>query len=199
MPEALQTTSTAAGIVLQTADLILRPWEDRDRAPMAAIQGDPLVRRYFPRVMTYQQVSDDIDLALEKARVNGFHTQAAELRHTGELVGLIGLGRIPDFIREAIPSRPQVEIGWVLSPRFWGRGLAPQGAAAWLDYAWSIGLAEVVATTAAVNVASRRVMEKIGMQYDRADDYQRPTFDGPHPARAHVVYRLDNPAMGAMA
>lgn len=187
----------SVGIVIETTDLILRPWEDRDRAPMAAIQGDHMVRRYFPRVMTPQQVDDDIDLAQIKARENGFHVQAAEHKETGELAGLIGLAVIPDFIREAIPSRPRVEIGWVLASRFWGMGLAPQGALAWLDFAWSIGIPEVVATTAAINHQSRRVMHKIGMWHDPSDNYQRPTFEGPHPSRAHVVYRIANPNDGA--
>lgn len=199
MPGAIQTADTKGGVVLETTEMILRPWEDKDRAPMAAIQGDSLVRRYFPRVMTAQQVSDDIDQALLKARENGFHSQAAELKATGELVGLIGLGVIPEFIRDAIPSRPQVEIGWVLSPRFWGRSLAAQGAAVWLDFAWSIGLEEVVATTADINLPSRRVMEKIGMRYDPMDDYARPTFDEPHPAQAHVVYRISKPILGVQS
>jgi RimJ/RimL family protein N-acetyltransferase len=45
-----------------------------------------------------------------------------------------------------------------------------QRAAAWLDFALSIGLAEVVAKTAAINMPSRRVMDKIGMHYDPSDD-----------------------------
>lgn len=193
----LQAGAAAASIHLETADLVLRPWEDRDRVPLADIQGDPQVRRYFPRTMTPAEVDADIDNGRVLARRNGFHTQAAELKSTGELVGLIGLGVVPDFIRDAIPSHPRVEIGWVLAPRFWGRGLAPQGAAAWLDYAWSIGLDEVVATTAAVNQPSQRVMQKLGMRYEPLDDYERPTFTGPHPARPHVVYRLSNPRTGA--
>jgi RimJ/RimL family protein N-acetyltransferase len=183
----------SAAIRLETASLILRPWEERDREPLADIQCDPLVRRFFPRAMTRQEAFADFDLSIEKARVNGFHTQAAELKSTGELVGLIGLGSIPDFIAEAIPSRPKVEIGWVLAPRFWGRGLAPEGAAAWLDHAWSIGIDEVVATTARINQPSQRVMQKLGMTYDPADDYERPTVPEGHPIRPHLIYRMRNP------
>lgn len=180
-------------IRLETPRLLLRPWEDRDRPAMAAIQGDPEVRRYFLRPLQREEVDNDIDNALERAMVNGFHTQAAELKATGELVGLIGINFIPEFIREAIPSHPLVEIGWVLAPRFWGQGLATEGATAWLDYAWSIGLDEVVATTALINGPSRRVMEKLGMQRDPSDDYERPTLPPGHPARPHMVYRLGNP------
>lgn len=174
--------------------LILRPWEDRDRAPMAAIMGDPTVRRFFPRTMTPEEASADIDAAIEKARVNGFHMQAAELKSDGSLVGLIGIGMVPDVTREAIPGHPQVEIGWVFAERFWGQGLAPEGAAAWLDYAWSIHLPEVVAFTAAINLPSQRVMQKIGMVRDPAGDFMHPRIAEGHPLRQHVLYRVANPA-----
>jgi RimJ/RimL family protein N-acetyltransferase len=178
---------------LMTERLILRPWEDRDRAGLAAIQGDERVRRFFRNIPTAEQTYADIDLAIELARTNGFHFQAAEVRATGELIGLIGLGMVPDATRAAIPSHPEVEIGWVLGHRFWGRGLAPEGAQAWLDYAWSLGLPEVVAFTARINLPSQRVMEKIGMAYDPAEDYEHPSVREDSPLRPHVVYRIRNP------
>ncbi|WP_163271686.1 GNAT family N-acetyltransferase [Chelativorans alearense] len=180
---------------LTTERLILRPWEDRDRAAMAAIHGDTHVRRFFPKVLTPEETNTDIDLAIERARVNGFHFQAAELKDSGEFIGLIGLGYVPDIIRAAIPSHPRVEIGWVIGKAFWGRGLAPEGAQAWLNYAWSIGLPEVVAFTARVNAPSQRVMQKIGMVYDPTDDYRHPRIAEGHPLRPHVVYRKRNPAL----
>jgi RimJ/RimL family protein N-acetyltransferase len=188
------TDATNAGeICLETDRLILRPWEDRDRQGMAAIHGNPEVRRFFPRILSPEEVDADIDNSLQKSVSDGFHIQAAELKGTGELIGLIGINLIPEVIRQAIPSRPAVEIGWVLADRFWGRGLAPEGAAAWLDYAWSIGLHEVIATTALQNVPSQRVMEKLGMRRDPADDYERPTVPEGNPLRPHVVYRIGNP------
>lgn len=187
-----------AGVRLETANLVLRPWEDRDRAPMAAIQGDPHVRRFFPRVMTPEEVDADIDNAQAKWREGGFHTQAAELRSTGELIGLIGINHIPEAIRAAIPGRPPVEIGWVLASRFWGRGYAREGAAAWLAYAWSIGVDEVVATTSALNLPSRRVMEKLGMRRDPAGNYERPTVPEGNPLRPHLLYRIANPSLGGL-
>jgi len=178
---------------LETERLILRPWEERDRAPMAGIHGDPHVRRFFPKVLTPEETTADIDLAIERARTNGFHFQAAELKETGELIGLIGLGFVPDATKEAIPSHPNVEIGWVIGSKFWGKGLAPEAARAWLAHAWSLGLPEVVAFTARLNLPSQRVMQKIGMVYDPADDYFHPKIPEGHPLRPHVLYRARNP------
>lgn len=178
---------------LESRRLILRPWEERDRGPFAAMMGDPVVRRYFPQTLTPQEADDYIDRMIEAARENGFHMQAAELKADGSLVGLVGIGRIPGPTGDAIPGHPDVEIGWVLAQRFWGQGLAPEGAQAWLEHAWSIGLPEIVAFTAAINTPSQRVMEKIGMARDTAGDFLHPRIPEGHPLRRHVLYRIVNP------
>ncbi len=180
---------------LETERLVLRPWEERDRESLIALQGDPRVRRYFPAVPGREQVSRDFDAALEKARQNGFHFGSARLRQNDDFVGLLGIGVIPDDVRDAIPDSPRVEIGWVLAERFWGQGLAPEGALAWLDHAWSVGLDEIVAFTAERNRPSQRVMEKIGMVRDRSADFPHPRIAEGHPLRPHVLYRIANPAL----
>jgi RimJ/RimL family protein N-acetyltransferase len=179
---------------LETERLVLRPWEERDRGPLIALQTDPTVRRFFPDVPEPADVSADFDAALEKAKANGFHFGSARLRGDDRFVGLMGIGLVPDATREAIASHPRVEIGWVFNTAFWGQGLAPEGARAWLAYAWSVGLPEVVAFTAAVNAPSRRVMEKIGMRREPGDDFMSPRIAKGHPLRPHVVYRIVNPA-----
>ena len=85
------------------------------------VHGDPQVRRFFPRTLTAAEVFADLDAAKEKSRLHGFHVQAAELKGTGDLIGLIGLSVIPEKTRAAIPSHPRVEIGWVLAAAFWNR------------------------------------------------------------------------------
>lgn len=178
---------------LETERLILRPWEERDRAPMSAIMADRIVRRFYPSVLTPEETGAQIDHHIEMTHRHGLGVAAAELKSGGELAGLIGLAVLPDAMRDAIPRRPQVEIGWVLDRRFWGRGLAPEGARACLDHAWSIGLPEVVAFTAAVNAPSQRVMEKIGMTRDMAGDFDHPKVAEGHALRRHVLYRIVNP------
>jgi len=179
---------------LQTDRLILRPWQDRDRAPLAAILGDAHVRRFYPSPATPAEVNAQIDAAIERVGTHGFHFAAAELRETGELAGLIGLGVIPDYLRPTLAGQPRVEIGWQFAERFWGRGLAPEGARAWLGYAWdTLNLPEVAAFTAAINLPSQRVMEKIGMRRDPAEDFEHPRLAPGHPLRRHVLYRIANP------
>ncbi|MER8931277.1 GNAT family N-acetyltransferase [Mesorhizobium sp. M0859] len=178
---------------LTTERLILRAWEDKDRTPMARIYGDAHVRHFSPKVLTAKETNVEIDLAIERARTNGFHFQAAELKGSGETVGMIGLEVLSETVQAAIPGHPRVQIGWMLAKEHWGKGLAPEGARAWLDYAWSIGLPEVVACTAKENAPSQRVMQKLGMVYD--GDFENPEFREGHWLRPRVVYRKRNPKL----
>lgn len=180
---------------IETDRLILRSWEDRDRAPLAAVLGDPEVRRFYPTTLTPEQTSAQLDYSMEKATVAGFHFGAAELKSNGQFVGLIGLGYIPDETRAAIRGQPAIEIGWQFDRAFWGQGLAPEGARGWLDYGFeTLGLPEVVAFTYEGNLPSQRVMEKIGMARDHEADFDHPRLEPGHRLRRHVVYRIANPA-----
>jgi ribosomal-protein-alanine N-acetyltransferase len=57
-----------------------------------------------------------------------------------------------------------------------------------------LGLDEIVALTTSANARSRRVMERLGMTHDPADDFEHPVLPEGHPIRRHVLYRLRNPA-----
>lgn len=181
---------------IETDRLILRSWQSGDHVPLAAVLGDPEVRRFYPTIATREQTKAQLDFSLEKQAAVGFHFGAAELRSTGQFVGLIGLGYIPDETRAAIRGEPAVEIGWQFDKAFWGQGLAPEGARAWLDYGFAtLKLPEIVAFTFAGNLPSQRVMAKLGMVRDLTADFEHPRLAPGHPLRPHVVYRIADPAV----
>jgi RimJ/RimL family protein N-acetyltransferase len=181
-------------MIVETDRLIMRPWRDDDRPALAAICGDAEVRRFYPKVLTAEETSAQIDGVIAATARNGFHFAAAELKSTGKLIGFIGLGVIPDRLRDVIPGRPRVEIGWQLDKAVWGQGLAPEGARAWLDYGWNtLKLEEIVAFTAAINLPSQRVMEKIGMSREASDDFDHPALAPGDRLLKHVLYRIKAP------
>ena len=106
----------------------------------------------------------------------------AELRETGEFIGFVGLA-VPTFEAHFTPC---VEIGWRIAAEHWGRGLATEGAREVLRHA----AGEIVSFTTERNLRSRRVMEKIGMTHDPADDFDHPRLPEGHPQRRHVLYRF---------
>ena len=175
---------------LQTERLLLRRWCGSDRLPFQAMNADPRVMEFMPGLLTPQASDDLIDRAEQHFVRNGFGPYAAELLEEKIFIGFIGLS-IPSF---DAPFMPAVEIGWRLAFDQWGKGLATEGAQAVVRFAFeTLQLPGLVSFTSTGNLRSRRVMEKIGMTHDPADDFDHPRLPESHPLRRHVLYRLNAP------
>ncbi len=86
---------------------------------------------------------------------------------------------------------PAVELGWRLAREFWGRGIASEAAGAVIGYAFqTLGLSELLAYTAVLNLRSQRVMERLGMQRNPDEDFLHPKLPAGHPLAPQVLYRL---------
>ena len=173
--------------MIETARLLLRRWKDSDREPFARLNADPQVMEFFPRPLTRPE-SDALAERIERGiEERGFGLYAAELRESGAFIGFIGLS-VPAFEARFTPC---VEIGWRLAAGYWNRGLATEGARAVARHAFEgLALQAIVSFTAVQNLASRRVMEKIGMTRDPSDDFDHPHLPEGHRLRRHVLYRL---------
>ena len=171
---------------LQTPRLRLRRWLPSDRDAFAAINADPKVMRYLPGPLSREQSDAMVDRIEAHFEQHGFGLWNVEVRGVTHCAGFIGL-TVPRF--EA-PFTPCVEIGWRLASDQWGKGYATEGALAALRYGFEkLQLDEIISMTVPKNVASRRVMEKIGLKYDPNGDFDHPMFpDDPHLCR-HVLYR----------
>jgi ribosomal-protein-alanine N-acetyltransferase len=142
---------------------------------------------YFPAPLSREE-SDALIARIEAhQQQHGFTFFAAEVRATSQLIGFIGMVYTPFEAR----FTPCVEIGWRLAAEFWGQGLATEGARAVLQFGFDeLKLAEIVALTVPANRRSRRVMEKLGMTCNAADDFEHPRLPPGHPLRPHVLYRV---------
>ena len=171
--------------MIQTQRLILRPWQEADRAPFAALNADPEVRRYFPSTQTREESDASVDRQIAHFDAHGFCFWAVDRRDTGEFIGFTGL----KVLGEDEPLRPGVEIGWRLAREAWGWGYASEAArAALTDGFERLGLSEILAFTATTNAPSEAVMRRIGMQRDAARDFEHPSVPVGHPLRPHIVY-----------
>jgi len=165
---------------LRTERLVLRQWRDEDRAPFAALNADPIVMEHFPSTMTREASDAFVDFNMAAIADRGWGLWAVEAE--GEFVGFVGLNE-PRF-------RPGVEIGWRLARRAWGHGYATEAARAVLAFAFGeLGLAEVISFTSTTNARSQRVMERIGMTRDPAEDFDHPNVTDER-LRRHVLYRV---------
>lgn len=160
---------------LETARLWLRPWSPGDIRAYADILRHPDVMRYMGSGLRYTvkravaavlACGTDIEFRWRMRRLVrhwrqwGFGEWAVEEKATGLLIGQIGLTHHPDWIAD--PAK--IEIGWVLARHAWGRGLATEGAAASLAYAFEcLELDRIVSITWPQNVRSQGVMARIGL------------------------------------
>jgi RimJ/RimL family protein N-acetyltransferase len=151
------------------------------------MNSDPRVREFFPRLLSRAESDQEVDWLEKHFREHGFTFFAAELRKSEEFIGFNGLA-VPSFEAHFTPC---VEVGWRLAPNYWGRGLATEAARAVLNYGFeTLRMGEIVSFTVPANVRSRRVMEKIGMTHNPADDFDHPRVPEGHPLRRHVLYRV---------
>jgi RimJ/RimL family protein N-acetyltransferase len=171
---------------LQTPRLVLRQWGDSDREPFADLNADPEVMEHFPAVFSRPESDARADRYAAGITERGWGIWAVQTMTTGEFIGFVGLNPVPT----ELPFAPGVEIGWRLARSFWGQGLATEAATVALEYALGpLRLEEVVAFTAATNVRSQRVMQKLGMTHDPLDDFDHPAVPDGHRLRRHVLYR----------
>jgi len=172
---------------LRSERLLLRQWRGSDLEVFAALNADPAVMEHFPGVLS-RDASDA--LAEGQRRVideRGWGLWAVEVVGGAPFVGFVGLA-MPRFDAHFTPA---VEVGWRLAREHWGRGYATEAATAALGFGFDeLGLEEIVSFTTVANDRSRRVMERLGMTHDAADDFEHPALPAGHPLRPHVLYRI---------
>jgi ribosomal-protein-alanine N-acetyltransferase len=176
--------------MLETERLLLRRWIESDREPFAALNANPRVMEFFPSVLTRQESDDFIIRTEAHFDIHGFGLFATELKADHTFVGFIGL-HVATFQAHFTPC---VEIGWRIAEEYWGRGIATEGSREVIRFAFDrLRLDSLVSFTSPENVASRKVMEKLGMTHNPAEDFDHPRLPEGHRLRRQVLYRLQRP------
>jgi len=142
--------------VLNTEHLRLRPFRLQDVDDVLAYATDPAWARYLPVPQPYTRVDAETFLAGQLLRDRAVHPAWAVV-HAGAVIG--GINIRFDFAHRV------GELGYSLARTYWGRGLATEAARAAMDAAFAAyaDLNRMRAMADARNVASLRVMEKLGM------------------------------------
>lgn len=167
--------------VLQTVRLALSPCRPSDRIDFLDLERDPEVMRFLNGGRPVDHDRDEGDGTFLMPRGTEPYVWTARRLTTGAFVGWFCLW--PE-------SETMAELGYRLRRADWGHGLASEGASALIDWGFrSNGYKRIVASTMAVNNASRRVMEKIGMNHVRTvqADWLTPIAGSEH---GEVWYEL---------
>ena len=149
-------------MTLETVRLILAPWQAADWTAFRPIATDPEVMRYITGGVPWsdEQIQALVGRQLTTYRERGFCRWKLLEKASCELIGFCGVG----FWK----GLADPEIGWWLARRYWGRGLATEAATAALRDAFErVGLEWLMSVAERENRASIRIMQKLGLEFDR--------------------------------
>jgi ribosomal-protein-alanine N-acetyltransferase len=154
-----------ADLHLETERLIVRAYTMADLPALHGIVSQKDVMEFLPeKVMSRKRTEETLRWIITCYRKNTpekiikFSAGVVE-KSTGRLIGWCGLGPL-----EFAPS--EIEIYYGLSASHWGRGFATEAAGALLRHGFkTIGLARITALVKPANIASQKVIEKLGLIY----------------------------------
>jgi RimJ/RimL family protein N-acetyltransferase len=145
---------------LTTPRVVLRPFVFGDLDQLATLHAEESFWWYPLRsAMSKNETTGFLERVLARYESDGFGIEALLDRASGTMIGWAGLA-VPHFLPEILPA---VEVGWRLSGPWRGRGLATEAGAAALEFGFTTGgLERIVSIYEPENVASGRVMQRLG-------------------------------------
>jgi ribosomal-protein-alanine N-acetyltransferase len=149
-------------VTLATERLILTEWRGPDWLELRPIATDPEVMRYITggRPWSDERIRSFVDRQIKLYADRGFCRWKLIEKSSGDTIGFCGVG----IWREGL----EPEIGWWLARPNWGRGLATEAAqVALADIFERVKLDRVVSIARPANAASTRIMEKLGLKFNR--------------------------------
>jgi RimJ/RimL family protein N-acetyltransferase len=134
---------------IRTARLLLRRPRPDDLDAFFTIMSDARGMRYWSTLphADREVTRTWLDQKIQRTAVGG---EDFAIEFDGRVVGDVGAGRLPDF-------------GFMIHPEYWGKGIATEASAAFIDHVFSSKLTDqLLADVDPRNVASLRVLEKLG-------------------------------------
>jgi len=147
---------------IETERLLLRQFTMDDLDDLYFIYSHPDLSKYLSneQPLRLDQTRAAINSIIESWQQHKFGVWAVVYKKHRKLIGHCGL--------KFLENTPEVQIGYLLLKDYWRRGLGTEAAAAVLKYGFDVvKLERIVAIAKPENIASRRVMEKVGMKYEK--------------------------------
>lgn len=176
--------------IIETPRLLLRNWQETDRAFFHEINSDPAVMEFFPALRSREESDALMDRVVAMINDDSFGFYALQDKDTGDTVGFTGLMRTD---LEPFMPKGVLEIGWRLAQRYWGKGYVTEAALASLAYAFDERAEdEVVSFAVHNNHRSISVMQRIGMVSNPQRAFDHPKVPDTHPQlKRHVLYTIN--------
>lgn len=150
--------------MLETERLILRLMNERDVDEIFAMRSDSEIMRFIREPQSRAESVNWVKLVSSRWENEKIGFYALIEKSSKEFAGWCGIWRLQET--------DEIEVGYAIGKKFWGRGLATEAAFVLLQYAFEeLKPEKIVAVARPENVASLRVMEKLGMKYDYTGNF----------------------------
>jgi len=152
--------------IIETERLVLSEITTDIKEEMFLLHSDPEVQKYTgePVIKSIEEMTRAIQIRSKNYKKFGYGRWATFLKEEMQFVGWAGLAYLPEF--------DEIDIGYRFLPKFWGLGIATEVSHAILKYGFdTLKLKRIIAIAMKENKASIKVMEKIGMEFDKFAPY----------------------------
>ena len=172
--------------ILETPRLIIRYFSIRDLEALVPILGDAKVMEFsIIGVHDKKQIRQFIEQRLLSYLTSGFGLYALIHKQDRELIGYCG------FFVQKVGDRQEVEIGYRLASKYWGRGLATEAARAIYQYGRErFNFKRFICLIEPANSRSIRVAQKLEMKYEKNIIYHG--IDVEMYSSSRTVPKIDN-------
>jgi RimJ/RimL family protein N-acetyltransferase len=149
---------------IETARLYLRKFTPDDLDDLYRIYSDPETMKYLTGVRSREATEIAIHTMLKRWEENNFGMWAVVHKIDRKMIGRCGIG--------FLDRTSEVELGYVLNKLYWNQGLVTEASFASLKYGFEIlQFDRIVAIARPENIASQRVIQKVGMKYEKNAHY----------------------------
>ena len=150
--------------MVESERLIFRNFTLDDLPMLIEQRSDPEVNKFLggTKLQNPEALDKRIRFYMSCYDSHGFGMCAMLWRPTGEMIGSAGL--------QPLDGTDEIEVGYSMIREYWGRGIGTEAARAWLEHGFKDhDLNRIVAVAHTENWASRHIMEKLGMHYEKTE------------------------------
>ncbi len=156
---------------IETDQYLIRDIEHTDIQGMFELDSDPEVHRYLGNqpIQSLEEAEKVIYFIRSQYEEFGIGRWAIELKESGDFVGWTGL----KYEQGLRPDRSYYDLGYRLKRAYWGKGIATETALEALKYGFEqMNLTQICGAADIDNVASNRVLKKVGLQFVEIFEFQ---------------------------
>lgn len=148
--------------MIETERLRFRKFIDDDLPLLIEQRADPEVNKYLggPKRQNSEALSTRMRFYMDCYEKFGVGMCPMIWKETGEVIGTAGL--------QPLENTGEIEVGYSIIKSYWGLGIGTEAARGWMEFGFkTMGLDRIVAVAVVANTASRHIMEKLGMTFEK--------------------------------